>query len=75
MARIKDRAPANRDMACQHKRLEARARQVRDTGGQQAVHPVAGFLACDHEPFDPRAVCAGLAGFAFNLYVFVFHFS
>ena len=44
MARIADRAAADRDRAVEDQRLEARARQVGDVRGQHAVEPLAGFV-------------------------------
>ena len=44
VAGIADRAAADRDVAGEDQRLEARARQLRDAGGEHAVEPLAGLL-------------------------------
>ena len=52
VARIEDGPRSDRDIARQHQRLEARARQAGDVTRQHAVKPVAGFFGADNRGFD-----------------------
>ena len=51
VARIEDRAAADRHRAVEDQGLETRARQRLDTGGEHAVEPLAGFFAGDDDFF------------------------
>ena len=51
VARIADRAAADRDRAGEDQRLEARARQLGDARGEHAVEPLAGLSLGDHDCF------------------------